>query len=494
MTIRYDVSQTDLDTFSLNNLSLYGHMNSGRPVDEGEYPITTTGEARVGYEQDVWGEIQTVYAYFDYIYLKANDGYSIVSASIQDFVGENALGQPMYETYNLIIVDGGNVAEIRKSIKPESWDLSVSESVVVIDFYKFTEDDINKFFELDIDVKLNGDLVNVNDIMVGGDELILNISVDNNYAFFEKNSETSVNFKYLNDVGEEKTINFILSEDDKKAALSLLIPEDYETTSSFNLDYIIYDVSGMNNIYVTNKETLKSINSERYTVSSISGEPPKDWGEFILSVKKYPFKIPNNYLGESEKVLLADRELDTLAPVIINENLIINIGDITVNGVNDNSLDYINSKCVLHLPFIKPVELDVNYVIGSTINVKYKVSLNSGDVLVLVSSDVYGGVFAQFNDKLGFDIPYIANSYVETTNVFNIDSSVYNDVKQCYVELITYDSPLDGDVFNIPVKDYGSLNNRNGYFEVTNINLKTSCSSDERNQLISVLKNGVIIL
>lgn len=488
MTVKMTVKQTDLDAFTSSNVQLYGYIPSGEKVPEGEYLIDYTGEAREEYEYDLWGSPATGYVYFDYLFLKPTDGFKIDSAEVNNKVGTNAIGQPIYEDYVLTVSDGGMKAQINEDIESNGWIINTSEAGVIVEFYTFTQSDFDVFDSYGITALMNGEHLTVDYVMVGGDELILNIDLSNKFSFCDE----SVYFEYLNDISETNKIYFTNSNDDKTATLSLIIPSDYASTNSLIVDTLIFDVTGANNIYITDDPTLKAINSERYT-SEPDIQDVKDWGEFILSVKKYPFKMPDSYVGGDENVQLATRSLTTTAPIIINENLIIDVGEIEVLPVNGNLVDYKNSKCILHLPFIKPVELDVNYVIGNKINVKFKVNLNSGDLLVLVSSDSYGGVFAQFNDKIGFDVPYISNAYSVGDDVFNVDSDVYNDVNQCYVELLTFENPFSGAFFNVPVKDYGTLNGYVGYVEVGNIELKSNCYSEEKEQLISLLKNGVII-
>lgn len=495
MAIRLKLEQSDLDAFTNNRVTMYGHMNVDREVPEGDYLINSVGHVRHAYEGEAWGSPTTLYAYYDYVILVADDGYKIDLATVKDKVGEDMIGNPMYDTYTLELFDGGLKAKLVTNLNDiQEWNINTSENIVIVDFYTFNQNDLNNISNVGAVGKINDVSLSVGDIFRGGDILTIEINPDNSKSFNINDGVTSVNFKYVNSSDELEIINFILTDNNKIAKLSLTLPENYSETNSFNFGTITYDVSGANHIYVTNKSKLESINSERFTVPTSVGGEIKDWGEFILSVTRYPFKIPNDYLNDESSVILANRVLDTKAPVIINENLVINVGDIHVSGENNNLLDYVNAKCILHLPFIKPVELDINYVMDYKITIEYKVNLNSGAVLVLVSSDKYGEVFAQFNDKIGYEIPYIGNAWVNSNDIFKINSSVYNDNRQCYLEVINFENPLKDGFFNSPVKDMGTLNGNVGYIEVNNIDLKVNCYSDERNMLTNILKSGVIIL
>lgn len=491
MSVIFFTFQTDLDDFTSSNVQLYGVISSGSNVPHGDYLVDYTGQAGVEYEAtDMFGNKVTRLQRFDYLYLKPVDGFKIDSADVT-YKEINGIGMPVTREYVLTVSDGGMKAKIDIDLgtgqTERVWKIDVSESVIVIDFYTFTQTDFENFDIYGINGFLNNSPLKMGDVLNGGDVLKLEIDSSNKYVF----SEIELYFQYITTDSEVGRVFFDVSDGRKTANLALTIPDDYLSTDILNLGLIVYDVSGANYIYVVNDEILKDVSSQRYTWEGNSEF--KDWGEFILSVKNYPFKIPTELIEPSSKIKLANRELNVEAETLLSENLIINVGSIYVEPINNNVLDYKNSKCILHLPFIDPVELNPEYVIGEHISVEFKVNVNSGDLLTLVSSESYGGVFAQFSSKIGFDIPYLGNPYQSGNSVFNVAADVYNDNRQCYVELVTYENPLGEDLFNVPVKDYGKLSEFKGYVEIEKIELKSKCYSEEKQVLLNLLMDGVII-
>lgn len=491
MSILFFTYQTDLDAFAASNVQLYGVIPSDTKVPEGEYLVDYTGQAGVEYETtNMFGNPTTSLQRFSQIYLKPIDGFKINSASVT-YKEINGVGMPVTSEHILTISDGGMKADINVSLgtgqTDRVWQLDVSENITIIDFYKFTQTDFENFDSYGINAFLNSLPLEIGDVLNGGDVLSLEIDLSNKYVF----SDNELYFQYITAESKIAKVFFDVSEARKTATLALTIPDNFLISDILNLGLIIYDVSGANHIYVVNDEILKEVSSQRYTWEGDSDF--KDWGEFILSVKNYPFKIPTELIEPPSKIKLASNELNSEANTLLNENLTINVGSIYVEPINNNVLDYKNAKCILHLPFIEPVELNPEYVIGETISITFKVNVNSGELLTLVSSETYGGVFAQFSSKIGFDVPYLGNPYRSGNSVFDIAADVYNNNRQCYVELVTYENPLEGDFFNVPIKDYGILSNCVGYVEVENIDLKSRCYGTEKQELVNLLRAGVII-
>ena len=108
--------------------------------------------------------------------------------------------------------------------------------------------------------------------------------------------------------------------------------------------------------------------------------------------------------------------------------------------INNNSLDYIGTKAVLYLPFIDSVELDLDYVIGQTISITYKINLVSGQMICQLHSSKDDSVFRTITNTLGLEVPYTKEYFTDSING-SISTEVYNDVKQARIELVINNTP-----------------------------------------------------
>ena len=274
--------------------------------------------------------------------------------------------------------------------------------------------------------------------------------------------------------------------------------EAITTTVDFNYSEIVLNtvvddvptISGTNSIYLINNSILDDVNENRWVVH---GEDVLDYGVYILSLSQFPFDIPDNILGGSETIKLADRSTGVNAVTLENEVFRIDLGVINVTGDKGNLLDYVDKVAMIHLPFSQPIDLDLNYVINETISVEYLVSVYTGEATINISSSKLGGVISTTTSKIGVNIPYISNATLTTINNDSIDLGGNNGVTRPYIEIVETDKILADGFYTIPVIDESVLTGQTGFIRIEEINLKSNASKQNKELLISLLKEGVII-
>lgn len=92
----------------------------------------------------------------------------------------------------------------------------------------------------------------------------------------------------------------------------------------------------------------------------------------------YQMKYPLN-VGESLVVRIGNCESPVTAPIVTNNYSLVDCGSITLNEYFGNALDYSPyTKVSIYLPYVGVRNLDIDYVMGATINVKYYIECITG--------------------------------------------------------------------------------------------------------------------
>lgn len=379
-----------------------------------------------------------------------------------------------------------------------SWHSGISEfnleieQVITEPYYILTADDIDrlndnntKLYRNDIQL-LEGDEIYSNDVIVAktneGYEFNLNQSLEPEIYFSGQNLNTGDFYYY----------RFSLNED--KNTGTLLINDDWEELSSkqgfFAYTSQLDDVSGSNYVYLVDADKLSEVNAQRFVLDYWGGS--YDYGQFILGVVQLPFTIPDDYIQEPHDIYLADRNTGVKATKISNDLIKVDLGSIEVPLIHDNLLDFANTTALLHLPRVPPVNIGLEYIIGETINIEYLVSLYDGLTTVNVTSSKTGESISTISVDLGFNIPF-ANVPRQTLDNSNITIGGDNGVTIAFIEIVRNESILSDGVFTVPVADEKTLFNETGYIEVNNIELEGRIKLSNRQKIINLLTNGVII-
>lgn len=227
---------------------------------------------------------------------------------------------------------------------------------------------------------------------------------------------------------------------------------------------------------------------------------------------------------------------------VSNQYINIACGAIKVNKYFGNILDYAPyTKIQLFLPFIGVVNLDTNEVMGSTLNVTYRVDVLTGACLaqVSVSRSDYGAVMYTFSGNCAVQLPITGGNYSSIiANTIGIGASIGATIasggalapvavagaaagvsnshlnvahsgsiganagamggKIPYL-IITRPKPYNANNYNnfygYPSNNTIKLSSCTGYTRVKDIHLEniSSATDDELTEIESLLKDGVII-
>lgn len=245
----------------------------------------------------------------------------------------------------------------------------------------------------------------------------------------------------------------------------------------------LYLIDSTNLRKLTNHITVMEAKEERDTIQ-----------QYMINVLRFPFNINETHIIGNNGVILGAKIFDKLEVLEIDiDQLTIDMGKIEIPLKYNNTFDYLNTSCILHLPYSENIELEPSYIIGETISIEYIVSLYDGEGTINISSSKIDDVFLSQPIKIGTVIPYFNHNQKGYTQSQQTLLGVYNKLKQAYVEVIR-NLPYENDSpFNDGVVTQSKLKNEKGYVKVNNIILENKATSQERNEIIRMLESGVFI-
>lgn len=276
--------------------------------------------------------------------------------------------------------------------------------------------------------------------------------------------------KLLIDVSEQEPIvnDFILDDD----YIASAIPKT---------------LSGFVNLYKVDDDILADLSKVRFKVN---GTEIVDYGQFILSL--YVLNIDISSIVQSNKsIILGNYDTNIVAPQIVDYKLPINLGTINVTGKYNNAYDYINTECMLRLPFLDSTILDNDYVINQTLTIEGLLDIYSGTLTVNVYSTFTDGIVYSDSANIVTQIPFIQS---QNNSVVNNLSNVNTNLIDSPCVEVTRNIPYYAqDIFGKETVDYCLLSEISGYCEVNRIELETSATNDEKSMIINALEDGIFI-
>lgn len=270
--------------------------------------------------------------------------------------------------------------------------------------------------------------------------------------------------------------------------LTLDVPAQ-DVTISISAYLVVEGLGSFTNIYLTNVSELGELSLQRFQdVANV--DPEYDYGKMIMNIIEVPFKVPIEMYADIMPITLG-RHVTTVNSQLLNSYILtVNIGSIVVNEEHGNLLDYANTNTFIHLPYAERIELPIEYVMGYTISVKYKIDFYSGECTIIITSSINGGLIIHTDVvAMSSKIPFIQ---FDNNRLMNKTSLILdNGIKTAFIEVIR-NIPIISSEGVDTVKD-GYLREHNGYVEVEHIQLSSMANASEQNEITNLLRNGVFI-
>ena len=240
-------------------------------------------------------------------------------------------------------------------------------------------------------------------------------------------------------------------------------------------------------LYKTNDNELSALAKARF--KDVSGNTV-DYGQYISALYRIPVDL-SNITGDTSNIMLGQYD-SMVASTLLNQYLVdIDGGAITIPEKFHNAYDYLNTECILHLPFLDEINLSPHYVVNQTINIKYKLDLYSGTLTASIYSSYLNSIVANTSGIIVTNIPFIQK---QTDNVVNSLTSVFTNLIPTAFMEVTRNIPYDNiNVFGKECVDFDMIGNKTGYLKCDNVSLVTKATKSEKDEIMSLLKDGIIL-
>lgn len=250
-------------------------------------------------------------------------------------------------------------------------------------------------------------------------------------------------------------------------------------------------IGGFCNLYKVTEKELSQISKVRFQKDATS-DTVVDYGSSITQLYILPLNLPAEIIGDKSHIILGAFDSQVESTLLNNYTVDYDMGSITVPAKYNNAYDFINTTCTLRVPFFNAVALDPENVVGHTISIKFTLDLYSGNVTMNVMSDFTGGIIYSATANIVTQIPFIQK---QNNSVVNQLSNVFKYVIATPVIEVVRNIPYQADnsIFGRETVQVAKLNTVHGYCEVDNVNLVTLATNDEKDSIISLLKEGVLI-
>ena len=250
-------------------------------------------------------------------------------------------------------------------------------------------------------------------------------------------------------------------------------------------------IGGFCNLYKVTEKELSQLSKVRFQKDSTS-DAVVDYGSAITQLYILPLNLPAEIIGDKSNIILGSFDSKVESTLLNNYTVDYDMGAITVPAKYNNAYDFINTTCTLRVPFFNAVALDPENVVGHTISIKFTLDLYSGNVTMNVMSDFTGGIIYSATANIVTQIPFIQK---QNNSVVNQLSNVFKYVIATPVIEVVRNIPYQADnsTFGRETVQVAKLNTVHGYCEIDNVNLVTMATNDEKDSIISLLKEGVFI-
>lgn len=321
----------------------------------------------------------------------------------------------------------------------------------------------------------NGEIIDINT------KPKLIITADTGFYFTDRNYSLTVNnvsdtyFEYSN-----TTLTYNLT--------STTLNADIELDDNYIANKSVIKVSEFNYLYEITSNELAQLASERFVVNNNN---TIDYGIFINSLYKLPFKINTDLIGNKENVKLGSLTSNVQSAIITQDILQFTLPNIVCTGKYHNIYDYKNTKAVLYAPFFEAIDLDIQYVMDCTLSITMALNLYTNKIGIFVKSNFNNSIIHFSEVTIGVNIPFATANY----NFINKKDISFNPNVTSKMRLeISRKKPLTSNLKYHSTKVYDSLNKYSGYISVDNLELVTQKATDyECNKIYTLLSQGVFI-
>lgn len=175
------------------------------------------------------------------------------------------------------------------------------------------------------------------------------------------------------------------------------------------------DVTGSNGLWSIYNPSLQNVNDFGAWLwsDSLADQFKRIFNSPIDGVIGFHMLYCTPSTGTEKPIKCGFLQSPVSAPVVTNPYVEIDCGTVSINEYYRNAMDYDNTRISVYLPFIGIVPLDTNIVMGSDINITYRIDVLTGTCLaqIKVIKENSDAVMYAFDGNCAVQIPLTATTY-----------------------------------------------------------------------------------
>jgi len=216
-----------------------------------------------------------------------------------------------------------------------------------------------------------------------------------------------------------------------------------------------------------------------------------DRGQYIVEYYVLPFEIPDSMQADKRDIYLGTYDTTVQSVEIDGYMLNVDLGSINVPAIYNNVYDYKDTNATLFLPYASEIEIPIEMIISQTISINYLINLYSGDCIIIIKSTLTNETILTQRANVAIRVPYTQlNDSAKT----NLNVPLINDILTPYIQ-ITRNIPYDVTTqWGKPCIESGLVSDFNGYIETEFIDLQTTATNAEKDEIIALMQKGVFIV
>lgn len=294
-------------------------------------------------------------------------------------------------------------------------------------------------------------------------------------------------------------------------------------------------------VYNPSDATINSLGGFLWT-NSIMEQIKKLWQDPMDAIIAFHKVYAAPTVGSSANIVFGFIDSGIGAPVVTSQFTEVDCGSVSITEQLHNATDYSPfSKAMIYLPFIGIVDIDITDIMGSSINVKYKIDMYTGTCLAMIfctrTKDMPNAqLLYTFSGNASQQLPLTGSSFaaaigallglagsgiavasggaglavgavgaahsltqemvhMQRSGGLSANAGIMGPRKPYIILERQNCQDANGyySYYGYPANKTIYLSNCSGYVRVKYINLKTKATEAERDEIINLLKEGVII-
>lgn len=254
---------------------------------------------------------------------------------------------------------------------------------------------------------------------------------------------------------------------------------------------------GVSDTYLVDSSYIRRIIKDKFIIGvGVDGTNDKDLSKYLLGLIAVPFPVDNDFiLTPNKPITLGKYATEYVGDALKGDILSVDVGSITTPKLYNNALDYQGKTAILHLPYTDSIVIDIDYVVGQTVSIRYDINLYDGFTVINISSTKLNQVVQTLYVDLDIKVPFANVNYSQppTGDPYNISIGGDNGIRQAFIEVLSFDAVLADGFFTVPVTDEAVINTVKGFMTIDNIDLVSKATRTEKAMIIKQLEDGVII-